>query len=154
MQYPRVIKVLDSTKGESETFFSVDNILNYKLVIKGLPDANIKAFYREPLKNTAFFYLKIYCEDWANSNVELQSQSAHEDDNWSDTGLIINKDVLLNLEELPYIITDNDNADLKKDGKTIQLRSLNILELILNEIKINNKHLEIITDQEIKESDL
>lgn len=88
----KVIKVLDAASGLGEEFISVDNILNYRLSISGTAGANIKAFYIEQIKNNAFFYLKIYCANWAGAIVNLQSKSTNVDDEWSNTGDVIKKD--------------------------------------------------------------
>lgn len=87
MTQTKVIKVLDATTSGSESVFkSVDNILQYRLLITGTALANIKAFYVQQSPSSQAFPIKIKCDNWNGASVQLQAKTVDSDDDWSSTG--------------------------------------------------------------------
>jgi len=79
------IKLVDSQSGEFN-FRTSDQILEYKLVIEGSPSSNIKVYFNDKHKDFNGFFLKVYCNNWANSRVILKCKVNLEDDIFTETG--------------------------------------------------------------------
>jgi len=91
------IKIMDSKTG-SVSFFCSITILEYKLVILGVPNSNIKVFFHDQYNGFFGFYLKVNCLDWNGASLKLQSKTNHVDDIYSDTGDIFYKDSLVDFK--------------------------------------------------------
>ncbi len=89
------IKVLDAVSGEGEEFTGIDNLLDYKLVISGTANANIKAFFAEQTRDIAIFFLKVMCTDWNGATVALHAKSQNSDDEFSETGIVFTENKAL-----------------------------------------------------------
>ena len=91
----RVRKILESSTGESEEFFSSDNAVSYKLVIDGSANSDVHAYYIDKQLDINGFYLKIRCSDYGNAVINLLCKlNKFTDDEFTKTGDSFSKDSL------------------------------------------------------------
>lgn len=90
----RADEILNAVSGSAE-FKAADQILTYKVVIVGNPNSNIKIFINDKENTLNAFFLKFSCTDWNGATVKVQAKTDHENDDFSDTGDIIDSDSLI-----------------------------------------------------------